>query len=1065
MSIPIRSTVARNRTVAFILPVCLAVAGCLDRPGSATDSNARFNQKAYAATLGGGMSSASLRLEELTNACVANQVQSAFQVTNTGTTAVALSDVSIKMWVEDTTAAQQMVTDVNYGGCTTSGPSCVHQVSGVKATVTSFSPACGPDASHQANWEIAISTTDTTVLAAGGRWTNLQTGTHLGNFANFTPGTGRWFSPCLSTGGGFVSDSHYAVYYKGDLVFASGVSTPSCRGPQGTQQLSGYLTPEIKGAPLVGPVPANTPMQITVGLPVRNQAALKAFIQGVSSPTQPQTYRNYLTPQQYASNYGPLPADYQKVLDWATAAGFTVTKTYANNMLVSLRGTAAAVEKSLFLNLNYYSRPDGTQFYAPDREPSVNLALAVLRVSNLENWYVPTPRVDTKTNKLIGPTDIHGIYASCHPELLGDGQTIALFSYAAFDINDVQGYETAAGIAPSDFAPVVNPPISVDGASTTPATGQRLAEADLDVEMALSIAPKAKIVMYVTNATAAGTNDALALIANTTPLALQVSSSWGMAVDAVTQQTLDQFAAQGQSFFDASGDDGGTRADQDPGHMLDLENVTLVGGTEAVIDPAGTFNHEKAWSGSGGGLLMNAPIPYYQVDVPGLGSDYRNYPDVAAFANNVEWFWGGTMYSSCCSATSGATPLWAGFTALVNSASARPVGFINPAIYYIGQSAGYGDAFFDVTEGSNPSDVSTPPGNPTYYAASGWDHATGWGSPRCGLIDKLATPCAASDTDPHNCGACWHDCLGGACVGGVCQPVALTDAQTRVTAGPVVDERFVYWGTDTTVNKVPVGGGPPTVMTSGEVFVENLAVNSGSAFWYDGVKMDLRRQYFVLPAPTTIVPSIEYCYGLAVNESQIYWTDWYRKQVATAKYSDYAKITLASTNGYPDNIKIDSVNVYWSEFSPPNRTISIMKTPLAGGTPVELVTVNMPPSIPWTAPFSLSIDVDAAYVYWVDDTSALKKVPIAGGSPVVLATFPTSLRLTSLAVSGAAYVATSDTSTPNSGAIVRVPLGGGTPVTLVSGLTQSGSQVAGRGSAIYYTTQGENAGPIMKLAK
>jgi len=125
----------------------------------------------------------------------------------------------------------------------------------------------------------------------------------------------------------------------------------------------------------------------------------------------------------------------------------------------------------------------------------------------------------------------------------------------------------------------------------------------------------------------------------------------------------------------------------------------------------------------------------------------------------------------------------------------------------------------------------------------------------------------------------------------------------------------------------------------------------------------------------------------------------------------------------------------------------------------------MPPSIPWTAPFSLSIDVDAAYVYWVDDTSALKKVPIAGGSPVVLATFPTSLRLTSLAVSGAAYVATSDTSTPNSGAIVRVPLGGGTPVTLVSGLTQSGSQVAGRGSAIYYTTQGENAGPIMKLAK
>jgi hypothetical protein len=308
--------------------------------------------------------------------------------------------------------------------------------------------------------------------------------------------------------------------------------------------------------------------------------------------------------------------------------------------------------------------------------------------------------------------------------------------------------------------------------------------------------------------------------------------------------------------------------------------------------------------------------------------------------------------------------------------------------------------------------------------------------------------------------------LGGACVGGVCQPVALTSAQTRVTAGPVVDEKFVYWGSDTTVNKVPVGGGAATVMTSGEVIVENLAVNSGSTFWYDRAKMDLRRQFFVNPAPTTIVPAIEYCYGLAVNEKQIYWTDWYRKQVATAKYSDYAKITLASTNGYPYNIKIDSVNVYWSEFSPPNRTIAIMKTSLDGGTPVELVSVNMPPSISWSAPISLSIDVDATYVYWVDDTNSLKKVPIAGGTPVVLATFPTSLYLTSLAVSGAAYVATSDISGPNS-AIVRVPLGGGTPVTLVS-LTQSVSQVVGRGSAIYYTTytpQGENAGPIMKLAK
>ncbi len=703
-------------------------------------------------------------------------MQSAFQVTNNGTTSVALSDISIKMWVYDTTATQRIVTDVNAGGCATVGSSCVHQVTGVKATVASASPACGPDANHQASWEITISSTDTTALAAGGRWTNMQTGIHLGNWANFTPGTSRWFSPCLTSGGAYVADPHYAVYYKGDLVFASGVNTPPCRGPIGTQPLSGYRTPQIASAPLVGPVPPETPMYLTVGLPVRNQAALKQFIRDAASPTQPQTYRQYLTPEQYASNYGPLRTDYQKVIDWAQAAGFTVTKTFPDHMLVSIRGTAAKIEKALFLNLNYYSRPDGTQFYAPDREPSVNLAPTLRRVSNLENFYVPKPNLDTETGQLLGPTDFHDNYAGCHPELQGDGQTVALFSYAAYDIDELKAYGAAAGIPESDFANVSM--VSVQGASTTPDTGRRLEEANMDVEMVLSMAPKASVVMYVSPPDLAGTNEALALIANSQ--ALQVSSSWGMFSDAETQDLLDELASQRQSFFHASGDSGGIPVDS--GGIWDMENVTLVGGTTPLIyflvgSTPLNLNRDTAWSGSGGGVLTNVPLPYYQVGVPGLASaTHRNFPDVAAYASTVERYANGKMVTECCAGTSASSPIWAGFIALANSLSAEhglpAAGFINPAIYFIGQSSDYETRFTDITLGATPNtDPAGTAGVPTYFASEGYDLTTGWGSPKCALIDKLATPCAPSDTDPHNCGACWHDCLGGACVGGVCQPV------------------------------------------------------------------------------------------------------------------------------------------------------------------------------------------------------------------------------------------------------------------------------------------------------
>ncbi len=99
--------------------------------------------------------------------------------------------------------------------------------------------------------------------------------------------------------------------------------------------------------------------------------------------------------------------------------------------------------------------------------------------------------------------------------------------------------------------------------------------------------------------------------------------------------------------------------------------------------------------------------------------------------------WRRAAYGTSCAA-----PLWAGVAALLNQqalANGRPaVGFINPAIYALGQGANYAAVFNDIIGGNNFNGAS--PG--LFSAVSGYDLCTGWGTPAAGLMDALAGPAA-----------------------------------------------------------------------------------------------------------------------------------------------------------------------------------------------------------------------------------------------------------------------------------------------------------------------------------
>ena len=86
--------------------------------------------------------------------------------------------------------------------------------------------------------------------------------------------------------------------------------------------------------------------------------------------------------------------------------------------------------------------------------------------------------------------------------------------------------------------------------------------------------------------------------------------------------------------------------------------------------------------------------------------------------------------------TSASAPLWVGLIALADEHADRYLGFVNAALYRIGRSVQYHQAFHDITTGDNT--VLFPRRTISgYHAASGWDPVTGWGSPQASVLIPL----------------------------------------------------------------------------------------------------------------------------------------------------------------------------------------------------------------------------------------------------------------------------------------------------------------------------------------
>ncbi|HTB22145.1 MAG TPA: protease pro-enzyme activation domain-containing protein [bacterium] len=560
------------------------------------------------------------------------------------------------------------------------------------------------------------------------------------------------------------------------------------------QSLPHHVPPEVAGAALLGDLPPSFGLQLAISLPLGNQRDLQDLLRGLYDPNSP-SYRHFLTPAEFTERFGPSLSQYQALADFVRARGLRVTKTYANRLVLDVSGNAATVNKVFHTHLRRWRGGDAREFYAPDADPSIDFDLPLAHVSGLDNAVrprhsgifrrtshgpfrrsgpAPRPAAGTGLNDLYAGADFRDIYIPC-ATATGAGQTLALFEVDAYYQTDINDYVSDTGIN----APTLNN-VLLDGFRGKVKNDNDEVEVALDIEMAASMAPGlSEIVVYEGNPSDFIPDDILSSIASPpsgVPLSKQVSSSWtwtGGSPDPEIPTLFEEFAAQGQSYFQAAGDDGAyVTGDPDatvPDPIIDTSMMTVVGGTSLttsgpVDGTAGAYVSETTWNDSpgpaatetpatnavgGGGICTALQIPSYQapfINAQNEGSNkFRDIPDVSMVADSI-FLEAEDGKSFSAGGTSAATPLWAGVLALVNQQIApTTVGLANPLLYGAASAGSYAADYNDIKDNST-NNYWNGPASGLYPAVAGYDLATGLGSPRCGLFAALIAQVTLSPT-------------------------------------------------------------------------------------------------------------------------------------------------------------------------------------------------------------------------------------------------------------------------------------------------------------------------------
>ncbi len=231
------------------------------------------------------------------------------------------------------------------------------------------------------------------------------------------------------------------------------------------QILHGHVPAAVSRLTPNGRLPATTNLSLTIGLSLRNEAALNELLRQLYDPGST-NFHKFITPPEFAARFGPTEPEYQAVVNFAETNGLAVAGASGNRMVLDVTGDVTNIQRAFQITLRTFRHPtEPRNFYAPDTEPSVPANLHVADVWGLSDFAPPHPLLHPAKlpqGKPLSGSGPNGYYAGNDfrnayvpgTALNGAGQSVGLLEFSDYYPTDITSYENTIGL--NNYVPLKN---------------------------------------------------------------------------------------------------------------------------------------------------------------------------------------------------------------------------------------------------------------------------------------------------------------------------------------------------------------------------------------------------------------------------------------------------------------------------------------------------------------------------------------------------------------------------------------------------------------------------------
>jgi pseudomonalisin len=601
--------------------------------------------------------------------------------------------------------------------------------------------------------------------------------------------------------GGTVSRWHHrpgrwlALTAGSTLVAATLATAPAVTSAAGASTSDNATTLPLDilpGLPLLtaSSVPSSTVLHIGVALTQPDAAAENAYETAVYDPSAP-SYHDFLTPAQFAADYGVAPTTTKAVRSWLVSGGLHVTETSGAGDWIQATGTVGEIDTLMDITTGSYVSK-GVRFLANENPPTVpggDSIETVVGLNTLQTFSTPQTVVSQPSlpsglgclpSCVYTPQDLWSLYDQPASDE-GQGMTMAVLGegQTADVISNLRDFESAMNL------PQVS--ITVDDVGAGPFTddsGQ--VEWDLDTQASTGMAPEVngETLYFASSLADADIETALSSWVSDPNGPPEANASFGECetdpgnalweaaapavgsfvgdgddLEPVAESTLEQAAVEGRTLFAAAGDTGSSCPLADlpvigagngilnQGQPLlnypcASDYAVCVGGTVLYSDgntpPA--RNLEYAWPYTGGGSSAFIAEPTFQqgvsaIDHPCVVDDSGSpYPSgtICRGAPDVAAMSGDIATNAYDIYEDGAASTEGG----TSLSSPLWVGmWTRVQAAAPAKGLGFADPTFYAIGSGHEGDYAndfydiTLGTNGLYQAGTGWDYVSGWGVP------------------------------------------------------------------------------------------------------------------------------------------------------------------------------------------------------------------------------------------------------------------------------------------------------------------------------------------------